>query len=218
VGALTRGLAALAIAGSIAACTTSTPPSATEGPTTSAAPPTSATTTTAARPSYTFPLSPSSVAHYGHAHHDYPAVDIFAPCGTVAVAPTSGSVSEISRTDRWDPSVNDGATRGGLSVTIVGDDGVRYYGSHFASIEASLQPGQRVATGQLIAHVGHTGDAAGVPCHEHFGLSPPCGVGDWAVRRGEIGPGPYLDAWRSGEERSPATEVTAWRSTHADLC
>ena len=44
----------------------------------------------------------------------------------------------MSTKDVWDPKVNDGATRGGLSVTIFGDDGVRYYGSHLSAIDPAL--------------------------------------------------------------------------------
>ena len=63
---------------------------------------------------------------YGHVHHDYPATDILAPCGSQVVAATSGVILEVSRVDKWKPSVDAGPTRGGLSVSIRGDDGVRF--------------------------------------------------------------------------------------------
>lgn len=108
--------------------------------------------------------------------------------------------------------------RGGLWVSIVGADGVRYYTSHLLDVAAGLEPGGRVESGDVIAHVGDTGNAAGTGCHVHFGLSPPCGPGDWAVRRGTVYPWPYLDAWRAGRQDSPAREVTAWLAANGDQC
>ena len=67
----------------------------------------------------------------------------------------------MSTKDVWDPKVNDGATRGGLSVTIVGDDGVRYYGSHLSAIDPALVVGGHVDVGQPLGKVGNTGDARG---------------------------------------------------------
>ncbi|CAN5426839.1 hypothetical protein BH18ACT8_BH18ACT8_14420 [soil metagenome] len=66
---------------------------------------------------------------YGSAHHDYPATDIFAACGSRVVAPIRGRVLEVSRRDRWDPATDRPADRGGKFVAIRGADGVRYYGS-----------------------------------------------------------------------------------------
>jgi peptidoglycan LD-endopeptidase LytH len=172
----------------------------------------------AAASTYVFPVRPASAASYGRDHHDYPATDIFAACGTAVVSPTSGVVLEVSRRDRWDPAVNDGATRGGLSVTVFGDDGVRYYGSHYASIRSGIEPGVRVTAGQELGTVGRTGSARPTPCHLHFGISPPCGFGDWQVRRGVIATWPYLDAWKAGTPRSPAAEVAAWRSADTTRC
>jgi peptidoglycan LD-endopeptidase LytH len=167
---------------------------------------------------YAFPVKPASAASYGRAHHDYPATDIFAACGTDVISPTAGVVQEVSRKDLWDPAVNDGATRGGLSVSIVGRDGVRYYGSHFATITTGIEPGAKVATGQSLGTVGRTGSARPTPCHLHFGISPPCGVGDWDVRRGVVPTWPYLDAWKAGTQRSPAKEVAAWRAANPTRC
>jgi hypothetical protein len=62
---------------------------------------------------YVFPVKPVRAASYGRHHHDYPATDIFAACGTEVVAPTAGVVHEVSRVDLWDPAVNEGSTRGG---------------------------------------------------------------------------------------------------------
>ena len=154
-------------------------------------------------------MQPAADAGYGREHHDYPATDIFAPCGSSAVAPIDGTVDEVSLVDQWDPAVDDPATRGGLSVSLVGVDGVRYYGSHLASIADPVQPGAPILAGSPLGTVGQTGNAATTPCHLHFGISPPGPPGDWQTRRGVVWPWPYLDAWRQGENLSPQAEVAA---------
>ena len=163
------------------------------------------------QPGYTSPVQ--GPASYARTHHDYPASDVMAPCGATAVAVTDGVILEVNRVDTWNAKVDAGATRGGLSVSLLGTDGVRYYGSHFSSIQAGIEAGTRVTSGQPIAKVGRTGDAGA--CHIHFGISPPCaGVGDWWIRRGVIWPWPYLDAWRAHEPRTAVNEITAWKATN----
>ena len=85
---------------------------------------------------------------YAHDHHDYPATDIITACGNEVRAVTSGVILEVNRVDKWKASVDAGATRGGLSVSIKGDDGVRYYGSHLEEINKNIQPGVRVTAGE----------------------------------------------------------------------
>jgi len=162
------------------------------------------------------PLGDGVHFSYGSEHHDYPAADIFAPCGSVVVAPINGRLLEVRRVDEWDPSTDNPAKRGGKSISILGDDGVRYYLAHFSSITAPLAPGQRVAVGQEVGRVGRTGRASA--CHVHLGLSPTCGGTEWKVRRGVIWPWPYLDAWRAGDYRSPALEIIAWTHEHPNAC
>ena len=41
---------------------------------------------------------------------------------------------------------------------------------------------------------------------------------EWAVRRGEVWPWKYLDAWRTGEQLSPVDEVTAAEAANPDGC
>jgi murein DD-endopeptidase MepM/ murein hydrolase activator NlpD len=152
--------------------------------------------------------------HFGAYHHDYPAVDIFAPCGSTAVAPVSGTVDEVARTDKWHSTTDKGADRGGLSVSIIGVDGVRYYGSHLRKIAAGISSGRTVTAGQEIGHVGNTGDARGIACHLHFGISPDCGRGDWWNRRGTISPYRFLKAWQAGRNISPKAAVKTWKAAH----
>jgi peptidoglycan LD-endopeptidase LytH len=152
---------------------------------------------------YVFPVRSQGKVSYGRFHHDYPAADIFCPIGSEFVAVTDGVVDYVSRLDTWDPQVNDGATRGGLSVAIVGDDGVRYYGSHLSQVADGIEPGARVEAGQLLGLTGHSGDARGVTPHLHFGISRPTKPDDWQVRRGEVTPYNYLRAWQRGEDVTP---------------
>jgi len=166
----------------------------------------------AAAPTYTYVFPVVGHSGYAHKHHGYPASDIIAACGLPVVSPVDGVVLELSRVDKWDPKVNDGATRGGLFVSIKGVDGVRYYGSHLSKVARGLRPGVPVSAGQRIGNVGRTGDAGA--CHLHFGISPVCaGTGDWWIRRGIVWPWPYLDTWRKSDptlHRSPQPEVRAW--------
>ncbi|HET6627757.1 MAG TPA: M23 family metallopeptidase [Nocardioidaceae bacterium] len=152
---------------------------------------------------------------YGSVHHDYPATDMFADCGSPVVAPVAGVVLEVSRADAWDPVTNRGAARGGKFVAIRGLDGVRYYGSHLARVAPSVEPGALVYAGQRVGRVGHTGSARSTPCHLHFGISPACrGSGQWWIRRGVVGPYRFLERWRSGRRGSPADAVARWSREH----
>ena len=152
---------------------------------------------------YYFPVQPPKIARYANEHHDYPATDIFVPVGSTVVAVTSGIVNEVNRIDRWNKRTNLGADRGGLWVTIIGDDGVRYHTSHLSSVEDSLESGLRVYAGQIIGRSGKTGNAASTPPHVHFGISRPTDAGDWKVRRGQVWPFKYLKAWTRGEDVLP---------------
>jgi murein DD-endopeptidase MepM/ murein hydrolase activator NlpD len=169
------------------------------------APETPAATPSPARAAchYSFPVQPLSVASYGRYHHDYPATDIFAPRGSRFVAPTSGIVDFTSRTDHWDSKTDDASQRGGISVAIVGDDGVRYYGSHLLDVARGVTAGVRVDAGTLLGHVDTTGNARGIKPHLHFGISHPTTPDDWKVRRGEVNPYESLEAWKDGRMVRP---------------
>jgi murein DD-endopeptidase MepM/ murein hydrolase activator NlpD len=160
---------------------------------------------------YVFPVKASTVAFHP-THGKYPATDIFADCGEPVVAATSGVVLEISTVDRYVEGKPDGPYNGGLSVSLLGDDGVRYYGSHLSKVQTNA--GSRVTAGQRLGLVGRTGNASGV-CHLHFGVSPPCAkVGDWKVRRGVVWPATYLTSWRGKGGKSPVASVAAWERSH----
>ena len=161
-----------------------------------------------AAPIYTFPVAGCTVK-YAHSHHDYPATDIQAKKGCAFVSPVAGVVDEIVLVDKWSGKTNKGADRGGLSVSIIGDDGIRYYGSHLSKIEANVIPGLRVASGDKLGEVGATGSAKGTSPHLHFGISYPTEKGIWWVKRGVLYPWKYLDAWKIGNDLKPVVKVPA---------
>jgi peptidoglycan LD-endopeptidase LytH len=191
---------------SAAPATGGAPDTTTGGP---AAPPT--TTARTASVGYRFPVS-GCRARYGRSHHDYPAADIFAGRGCTFVAPVAGRIDEVTRTDTWSPASNRGADRGGRSVSLVGVDGVRYYGSHLEAVAAGVVPGLRVRAGRPLGRIGNSGSARVTAPHLHFGISWPTRPGIWWVRRGMVQPARYLDAWRAGDDLSPAGAVRAARA------
>ncbi|MGW1447766.1 M23 family metallopeptidase [Micromonospora sp. NPDC002411] len=184
--------------------------------------PTPTPTPSSARPStaapraglrHVFPVRAGNV-DYHPTHGAYPATDLFADCGEPFVAVTDGTVLEVSRVDRYTKRGPQGPENGGLSVSLLGDDGVRYYGSHLSVVTSGIDAGTRVRAGQQLGKVGRTGNANNV-CHVHFGISPPCtGKDGWWIRRGVLWPARYLDSWRRGGNREPAAEVTAWQREH----
>ena len=175
-----------------------------------------AVTPAQAAPVYIFPVANCAV-NYARAHHDYAATDILTKAGCKFVAPINGTVDEVNRVDTWKSPPNLGITRGGLSVSLIGEDGVRYYGSHLRSIPANIQPGLVVAAGDVLGSVGATGSARGTAPHLHFGISWPTPADIWWVRRGEVLPWKYLDAWKKGKDLSPVKAVEARKAKVGEI-
>ena len=167
-------------------------------------------------PEYVVPVSDVGRAAWGETHSTYPATDVFVGCGAELLSPVRGTVLEVRRINAYDRAVDNPATRGGRSVSLLGDDGVRYYLAHFDAIAPELEPGDAVAAGEYLGTMGDTGRTSA--CHLHFSISPPCPGKEWSVRRGVIWPYPYLDAWRRGEPRSPVDEVEAWAAANPTAC
>jgi murein DD-endopeptidase MepM/ murein hydrolase activator NlpD len=171
-------------------------------------------TTATAAPIYTFPIAGCSVK-YSKYHHDYPATDIDAKKGCAFVAPIAGVIDEVNTVDKWSGKTNKGADRGGLSISIIGDDGNRYYGSHLSKIEANIVPGYKVATGEKLGEIGTSGSAKGTKPHLHFGISYPTDKGVWWIRRGvglekgKTSPWKYLQAWQVGKDLKPKVVIPA---------
>jgi murein DD-endopeptidase MepM/ murein hydrolase activator NlpD len=169
-----------------------------------------------AAPIYTFPV-PDCTVKYARSHHDYPATDILGKKGCKFVAVIGGVVDEVRKKDTYNYKKPTGDTKGGIFVSIIGDDGVRYYGSHLQKVAPGIDVGVRVETGTLIGYLGDSGDARGTAPHIHFGISWPTEANIWWVRRGEIYPWKYLDAWKAGKDLSPAKAVEKLKSQKGEV-
>jgi murein DD-endopeptidase MepM/ murein hydrolase activator NlpD len=87
-------------------------------------------------------------------------VDMLAPMGTPIYAVVSGVVN--FKQNRL----------GGNAVSLVGDNGNRYYYAHLSSYEGASR---RVTQGEVIGYNGDTGNATGTP-HLHFEVHPGGGL------------------------------------------
>lgn len=94
--------------------------------------------------------------------------DIMARTGTPCVATCNGTVRSKS------------SSLGGLTIYLTGDNGWVFY---YAHLNDYVVRSGRVKAGQLIAHVGSTGNAQGGSPHLHFQMGP---HGNW------VNPYPYL--------------------------
>ena len=137
--------------------------------------------------------------------------------GCTFVAPTTGVIDEVNRVDRFTWKTNKGADRGGLYISMIGDDGVRYYGSHLSFIPKELEHGVRINVGEALGKTGNSGDAKGTAPHLHFGISWPTKAGIWWVRRGELNPFYYITDWKFGKNISPAKSVAKLRAKLGDI-
>ena len=137
-------------------------------------------------------------------------------CGANVVAPIGGTIEETRTIDPWVPKTDDPATRGGKYVSMVGDDGVRYYFAHLASV--AVQPGDVVDRRRLARRDGPDGQRPKVGVPHSLRNLVAVRRDEWAVRRGEIWPWKYLDAWRAGEQLSPVDEITTAEAANPDAC
>jgi murein DD-endopeptidase MepM/ murein hydrolase activator NlpD len=163
-----------------------------------------------------FPIenSPQCTVKFARFHHDYPATDIITKKGCAFLSPIAGVVDEVSRKDRWSGKTNRGGDRGGLFVSVIGEDGVRYYGSHLMEVAAGIEPGVSVVSGQVLGKVGTTGSARGTAPHLHFGLSWPTEKGNWKIRRGALLPFTYLKSWQRGGNFSPVEAIAITKANY----
>ena len=150
---------------------------------------------------YVFPFSQVAVT-YPRDHIDYPATDVEG-CYAHVLAPTSGVVFDVEAKDKWDQKLDVPGTRGGLTITIHGDDRVRYFFAHLGRVK--VKRGDRLEPGQWIGVMGSSGNARITRCHTHFGMSRICPQSEYKVLQGEIWPWRFLDAWRSGIIKSPVS-------------
>jgi predicted chitinase/murein DD-endopeptidase MepM/ murein hydrolase activator NlpD len=108
--------------------------------------------------------------------------DVLADEGAPEVAVESGVIAKVSNTDTG---------KAGLDVWLLGDSGNAYFYAHNSANVVTV--GQRVERGEVIAFVGHTGNARGTHSHVHFQINR-CG----ALTSDEpctVDPYPLLSSW-----------------------
>ena len=91
--------------------------------------------------------------------HD--AIDIMAAEGTPVIAAYDGTIEKLFN-----------SVRGGLTIYQRSPDQKWiYYYAHLSAYAPGLAEGQQVKRGQVIARVGHTGDASAAGPHLHFAVN-----------------------------------------------
>jgi murein DD-endopeptidase MepM/ murein hydrolase activator NlpD len=91
--------------------------------------------------------------------HD--AIDITASEGTPVIAAADGRIEKLFN-----------SARGGLTIYERSPDrNWTYYYAHLSAYAPGLSEGQQVKRGQVIARVGHTGDASAAGPHLHFAIN-----------------------------------------------
>jgi len=91
--------------------------------------------------------------------HD--AIDIMAAEGTPVIATADGTIEKLFN-----------SVRGGMTIYERSPDQKwQYYYAHLSAYAPGLTEGQQVKRGQVIARVGHTGDAAAAGPHLHFAIN-----------------------------------------------
>jgi murein DD-endopeptidase MepM/ murein hydrolase activator NlpD len=91
--------------------------------------------------------------------HD--AIDIMAAEGTPVIAAADGTIEKLFN-----------SVRGGITVYERSPDQKWvYYYAHLSAYAPGLAEGQQVKRGQVIARVGHTGDASAAGPHLHFAIN-----------------------------------------------
>ena len=91
--------------------------------------------------------------------HD--AIDIMAAEGTPVIAAADGTIEKLFN-----------SVRGGITIYERSPDQKwMYYYAHLSVYAPGLAEGQQVKRGQVIARVGHTGDASAAGPHLHFAIN-----------------------------------------------
>jgi peptidoglycan LD-endopeptidase LytH len=98
-------------------------------------------------------------------------IDIFVRCGQPVVSATEGIVTSVGENHL-----------GGQVVWVLGPGGSMHYYAHL-SRHAEIRQWDLVRPGDPVGYVGNTGNAAGGPCHLHYGIY---------LKGGAINPYPLL--------------------------
>jgi peptidoglycan LD-endopeptidase LytH len=102
--------------------------------------------------------------------------DVTGPCGTPLAAVTTGNVVKRA----FDPRLD------GNYIVIRGlGERRKYWYAHMVH-PSPFQKGDLVHVGQIVGHIGRTGNAGSTPCHLHFEIH---------VGGRPIDPAPFLRAW-----------------------
>ena len=102
--------------------------------------------------------------------------DVTGRCGTPLAAATTGTVVKRA----FDPRLD------GNYIVIRGlGERRKYWYAHMVH-PSTFQKGDLVHVGQIVGHIGRTGNAGSTPCHLHFEIH---------VGGRPIDPAPYLRAW-----------------------
>jgi murein DD-endopeptidase MepM/ murein hydrolase activator NlpD len=111
--------------------------------------------------------------------HD--AIDIMAAEGTPVIAASDGTIEKLFN-----------SVRGGKTIYERSPDRQWiYYYAHLSAYAPGLAEGQQVKRGQVIARVGHTGDASAAGPHLHFAVNR-MGAGERWWNGTPINPYPLL--------------------------
>ncbi|HEY6047939.1 MAG TPA: M23 family metallopeptidase [Sphingomicrobium sp.] len=117
--------------------------------------------------------------------HD--AIDIMAAEGTPVIAAADGTVEKLFN-----------SVRGGTTVYVRSPDQKwEFYYAHLSAYAPGLHEGQQVRRGQVIAKVGHTGDASAAGPHLHFAINT-MGPNDRWWNGTPINPYPLLAGKKAG--------------------
>jgi murein DD-endopeptidase MepM/ murein hydrolase activator NlpD len=134
-----------------------------------------------------FPVDPAGKPTFGSTYgaarpggRSHDGEDIFAPEGTPVRAVDDGHVRYSTN------------TLGGNVAYLTTADGT-YYFAHLSRFEGEAR---QVKAGDVIAFVGHTGNASQTPPHLHFAIYPPGGGG-------AVDPYEALRAVQPGHEAAP---------------
>lgn len=94
--------------------------------------------------------------------------DVFAPTGTPVVAVRNFTVTSVVRVDTWFPGTRKGL--GGLHVSYRDDRGDVWYNAHLhpGSVPGHIERGYSGSAGEVIGHVGVSGNARSTPPHLHI--------------------------------------------------
>ncbi len=122
----------------------------------------------------------------GDRTHD--GVDIFAQRGTPVLSATHGVVLSVRESGI-----------GGKQVWVIGPAHERHFYAHLDAWATDLERGDVLRPGQLLGHVGDSGNARGTPTHLHYGI---------------YGEGGALDPLPRLRAHSGSTPVTAADATH----